>query len=65
MSALEAERLNAKYSEFYLTRWSPRTYRFKQVGKPRRTIQEATKAAMMMDAKDGHWMTFIDVVKPR
>lgn len=64
MNPLEAGRWNAKYSAFYLVRYSPRTYRFVQVGKPRRTIQEATKAAMKADTPRGDWMTFIDVVKP-
>jgi len=64
MRPQEDARLNAKYSAFYLTRYSPKSYRFIQIGKPRRTIQEATKAAIKADAKDGHWMTFVDVVRP-
>jgi hypothetical protein len=65
MNPREAERFNAKYKAFYLIRYSPKSYRFVQRGKPRPTIQSALAAAKKMDARDGHWMTFIDVVPPK
>ena len=64
MSVSEAAYWNSKYSQFYLTRYSPISYQHVAVGKPRATIEEALRAAEKLDAKGGRHMTFIDVVRP-
>lgn len=68
MSPQEAKNWNEKYSAFYLTRYSPKTGNIVQVGKPRRTIEDALAAAARIDNRNRHkrsHLTFVDVVPPR
>lgn len=59
MTEHEAANWNSKYDKFYLSRY--RAGRYRRVGKPKATIQEALAAAKAADERDGYWMTFIDV----
>lgn len=64
----EAARMNARYDAFYLTRYNPMTGSIIQVGRPRRTIEEALSAAAKIDNRNRHkrsHLTFVDVVSPR
>jgi hypothetical protein len=67
MTQQEADRLNAKYPAFYLTRYNPRTGNIIQVGKPRRTIQQALADAARIDNRGRHLrshLTFVDIAPP-
>ncbi len=61
----QTARWNAKWSVFYVTRYSERSGRSIQIGKPYATVEAASAAAKRFDKRhpDKH-MHFIDVVKP-
>lgn len=63
MTPLEQDRINQKYSTFYLSRFSDRTKRFVNIGKPLPTIQAALDKANKSDAKNGTF-TFVDTAAP-
>lgn len=64
MSEAECERWNAKYSEFFVTRWSSKSGRQIMVGKSHSTIQSALTAAVQADKRNVYFMHFIDSVRP-
>jgi hypothetical protein len=60
----EADRWNAKYSQFYVTRWSEKSGRFVMIGRPHKTYEAAMAASWRHDSKHGPMSSFVDVVRP-
>ena len=65
ISPTEAAYWNAKYSAFYVTGTSPKTFKTIQIGKPHASIEEALRAAVRIEKRrgDGRFL-FVDCVKP-
>jgi hypothetical protein len=51
--------LNEKYGAFIVTRWSPKSHRFIQIGKVHPTVQAARAAAERADRHP--FMAFVDI----
>ena len=61
MTEQEADRWNAKYPRFYLSRYSRHQGKSILLGKGYADIRTALKAAARADARNPEHMTFIDV----
>ena len=64
MTDQEAERWNARYGKFYLSRYSPAQMKHIRVGGTYTDIRLALAAAARADKRNGTWMTFIDADQP-